>query len=68
MTHNNVRKVGDEISESLDHLVSALGRLKVLTRFAVAFFDPFDPEAQRGRRRDRLPPNHVPAHGKPQLI
>lgn len=58
-THNNVWETGDKISKRLDHLIPALGRLEVLTRFSVALLDPFDPKAQRGCRRDRLSPNHV---------
>jgi len=56
-----VRETGDEISKRFDHLVPVLCRLEVLARFAVAFLDPLDPEAQRGRRRYRLPPDHIPA-------
>lgn len=63
-THNNVWKTGYEISKRLDHLIPALGRLEVLTRFPVALLDPLDPKAQRGCRRDRLPPNHVPVREK----
>lgn len=59
-----MRETGDEISKSLDHLIPTFGRLEVFTRFAVALFDAFDPKAQRSRRRNRLPPDHIPASQK----
>lgn len=55
-----MREPDDKVSECLDHLVSAFGRLEVLTRFAVTLLDPLDPKAQRGRRRNRFSPNHIP--------
>lgn len=60
-TYNDVREAGDEISKSFDHLVPVLGRLEVLARLPVALLYPLDPKAQRGCRRNRLSPNHVPA-------
>jgi len=63
MTHDYVRETGDEISKRLDHLVPVLCCLEVLARFSVAFLDSLDPEAQRGRRRNRLSPNHIPVDG-----
>lgn len=63
-----MRETGDEISKRFDHLIPVLCRLEVLARFSVAFLNPLDPESQRGRRRNRLPPNHVPADGKGTVL
>lgn len=53
-------EAGDEIPKRLDHLLNALGRLEILTRFPIALLDPLDSKAQCGGRRNRLSPNHIP--------
>lgn len=48
-----------KLLERFDNLILRFGSLEIFARRAIRAADALDAEAQRGRRRDSLPPHHV---------